>query len=68
MTKLKFLLASRKFWASLIGLILIIVKGFLPDFPLGEEEVTSVVYLLVSYILGTALEDGLSRTQIFKKS
>lgn len=60
--KLKQLLGSRKFWAALIGLVLVIVKAWQPDFPLAEEELTSVVYVLVAYILGTGIEDGLRKT------
>ncbi|HAF47950.1 MAG TPA: hypothetical protein DCL08_01760 [Anaerolineaceae bacterium] len=67
MEKLKLLLASRKFWAALIGLLLIILKAWKPDFPLAEEELTNIVYVLVAYIMGTGIEDGLSRTQVFKK-
>jgi hypothetical protein len=67
MEKLKLLLASRKFWATLIGLLLIILKAWKPDFPLAEEELTNIVYVLVAYIMGTGIEDGLSRTQVFKK-
>jgi len=62
MSKIKLLLASRKFWAALIGLFLIILKTFKPDFPLSEDQLTGVVYVLVAYILGTGIEDGLSRT------
>jgi len=62
MGKLKLLLASRKFWAALVGLVLIIVKGYYPDFPMDPEQLTSVVYVIVAYILGTGIEDGLSRT------
>jgi hypothetical protein len=66
MTKFKFLLASRKFWAALIGLCFVIIKAWKPDFPLAEEELTSVVYLMVAYILGTGIEDGLSRGALLK--
>ncbi len=59
MDKVKQLLGSRKFWAALIGLVLVIVKAWQPDFPLAEEQLTGVVYMLVAYILGTGLEDGL---------
>ncbi|MBW6465656.1 MAG: hypothetical protein K0B06_04045 [Brevefilum sp.] len=62
MEKFKLLLASRKFWAALFGLVLIIIKAFRPDFPLLEEQLTAVVYVLVAYILGTGIEDGLSRS------
>jgi len=59
MEKLKKLLASRKFWAALIGLVLVVLKAWQPEFPLEEEQLTGVVYVLVAYILGTGLEDGL---------
>ena len=58
MDKLKTLLASRKFWAALIGLALIILKGYRPDFPLTEDQLTGIVVVLVGYILGTAVEDS----------
>lgn len=61
MEKFKQLLGSRKFWAALIGLGLIILKAYRPDFPLGEDQLTTVVHVLVAYILGTGIEDGLSR-------
>jgi hypothetical protein len=59
MDKVKQLFGSRKFWAALIGLVLVIVKAWQPDFPLAEEQLTGVVYVLVAYILGTGIEDGL---------
>jgi len=59
--KLKFLLTSRKFWAALIGLTLLVVKAWQPDFPLEEEQLTAIVTVLVAYILGTGIEDGLAR-------
>ena len=63
MSKLKQLLGSRKFWAALIGLMLIILKVWKPDFPLDESQLTSVVYVLVAYILGTGIEDGLTQSK-----
>ncbi len=68
MTKFTQLLTSRKFWAALVGLALVIVKAWQPDFPVDEEQLTSVIYVLIAYILGTGIEDGLSRTQIIKKT
>ncbi len=61
MSKVKQLLGSRKFWAAVIGLALVILKTWKPDFPLAEEQLTAVIYVLVAYILGTGIEDGLSR-------
>jgi len=59
MDKLKALLASRKFWAALVGVVLVAVKAYRPDFPLTEEQLTNVVYVIIAYILGTAVETGM---------
>ena len=59
MEKFKLLLGSRKFWAAIVGLALMLVKAWKPEFPLEEEQLTGIVVLLVSFILGTAVEDGL---------
>jgi hypothetical protein len=56
--KLKALLSSRKFWAMIVGLALVVVKAFRPDFPLSEDQVIPIVALLVTYILGTAIDDA----------
>lgn len=56
--KLKMLLISRKFWAAWVGLVMVLVRTWRPDFPLSEEQVTGIVALLAAYILGTALEDA----------
>ena len=45
------LFKSRKFWAAFIGLIMMFVKELWPAFPLQEEQITNIVYLLVAYIL-----------------
>ena len=61
MDKFKILLGSRKFWAALVGLVLMVVKAWVPDFPLEAEPLSAILAMLAAYILGTALEDGLSR-------
>jgi hypothetical protein len=66
MSKLKYLLTSRKFWAAFVGLFLLTLKAWHPDFPITEEQLTDFVYLLIAYITGTALEDGLSRIKTTK--
>ena len=60
MEKLKFILKSRKFWAAIVGLVVVVIKTFRPDFPLNESQISDLVYVLAAYILGVALEDGLS--------
>ena len=59
------LLTSRKFWAALVGLGLITLKPFAPDFPLTDDqivtpvmEVIGMVSVLASYVMGTAIEDA----------
>ena len=54
--KFSTLLKSRKFWASVVGLGLIIVRGFDPNFPLAEADLTKIVFVIVAYVLGTGLE------------
>ena len=55
------LLKSRKFWAAVVGVIYSMIYLIWPDFPIPEESVIGVVGTVVSYILGVALEDGLSK-------
>ncbi len=57
MEKLKFLLGSRKFWAAMVTLVMMVVKAYNPNFPLSEEQLTTMIYLVMAYILGTAIED-----------
>lgn len=62
MGKLKLLLASRKFWAAIVGLVFVFIAEFVSEFPLSAEQVTNVVMVVVAYIIGTGIEDsGLAR-------
>lgn len=54
--KLYALLTSRKFYAALVGILMIIVENFAPEFPLTEEQVSNIVILLAAYILGAGIE------------
>ena len=56
--KLLGVLRSRKFWAALVGTLFVILNEFVPDFPLDAEQVTNVIYMLVAYIIGVAVEDA----------
>jgi hypothetical protein len=60
MEKIKLLLGSRKFWAALVGLTLMVLKAYQPNFPLETEPLAGILAVLAAYILGTALEDGLT--------
>ena len=58
MAKLVRVFRSRKFWAALIGTIFVVLNELVPEFPLDAEQVTSIVYMMVAYIIGTAIDDA----------
>jgi len=58
--KLLAVFRSRKFWAALIGTIFVVLDEFVPAFPLEAEQVTNVVYMLIAYIIGVAIDDGMN--------
>jgi len=49
---------SRKFWAALIGTLFVVLDELVPAFPLNAEQITNIVYMLVAYIIGVAIDDG----------
>lgn len=59
MAKWKVLLASRKFWAAVVGLAVLLVKTWYPDFPLEPDILSRLMTLIMAYIMGVAVEDGL---------
>ncbi len=62
MEKLKATLGSRKFWATVVGLL--VALGFLHYSESQQAELVSAVLTIVAavfYTLGVALEDGLSK-------
>ena len=61
MDKLLALLKSRKFWAAIVALGFIILKALRPDFPISQDQITELVWVLMAYILGTGLEDSRAR-------
>lgn len=54
-------LKSRKFWAAVVGVLYSFLAVYWPDFPVPEESITGVVTTLACYMIGVAVEDGLSR-------
>jgi hypothetical protein len=50
---------SRKFWAAVAALLLAILQGYMPDFPLEQAQFEQLVLVLAAYIVGTGIEDGL---------
>jgi hypothetical protein len=51
-------LKSRKFWALMIGAGIVVLRNYVPNFPLSDAQVTDVALLFIAYILGTGLEDA----------
>jgi len=49
---------SRKFWAAVIAAIVMVLDELVPGFPFTAEQVTNFVYVVMAYILGTAIEDA----------
>jgi hypothetical protein len=57
MAILREVVKSRKFWAAAIGLVMVFVKAYAPNFPVTEDQVMGIVGVLVAYIIGTGLEN-----------
>ena len=65
------LLKSRKFWAALIGLALIMIQPFAPNFPVSDPnaivdplvQLIGVAVVIGSYIVGTAIESAGNSTR-----
>ncbi len=57
-TKFQYLIKSRKFWAVVLAVLLMVGAAYIPSFPLTQSQVTNLVYVLIAYILGTAIEDS----------
>lgn len=56
-----YVLLSRKFWMSAIGLILILVTAWSQDpFP-TDAVVTAIMGVVAAFVGATALEDGMSK-------
>ena len=60
LNKLVQLLKSRKFWAAIAGLVVAI---FGERAGLTADQIAAAVATVITYIMGTALEDGLSRSR-----
>ena len=54
--KLGYVLRSRKFWAAVVGVFFVVIEAINPDFPISQDQLSNLVYLLVAYILGVAIE------------
>lgn len=55
---MKDLLQSRKFWAAIIALVVIIISAFLPSFGLDADQAAGYAIIIVAYIIGVAVDPG----------
>ena len=52
------LLTSRRFWTLALALLVFVVQSFVPSFHLDSEQAAALVILVVSYLLGVAVDPG----------
>lgn len=52
------LLTSRKFWITLIALVVIVLGQFFPGFDLDQEQAAGLAVIVVSYLLGVTYDPG----------
>lgn len=55
---MKGILASRKFWALVIGSIVLFSGLLLPNFHLNEEAAVGLIVVIAAYILGVGVDPG----------
>lgn len=55
---MKDLLVSRRFWALVIALAVILVAAFIPSFEMDTEEAVGLVVVMASYIIGVTVDPG----------
>ncbi len=50
-------LKSRRFWALVVGAAVIVLRNYVPNFPIDDAALQDFALMLVAYILGISLED-----------
>jgi len=55
---MKDILTSRKFWATLITLIVIVITSISPGFELDADQAAAFMIVIVSYVIGVAVDPG----------
>ena len=70
-------LTSRKFWAAIVGLALMLIKSVDPAFPIAEEQADMIIdpamqmialaMIITGYIVGQGLADSANGGNTTKK-
>lgn len=55
---MKDLLTSRKFWALILGLIVVLVSAISPAFNIDVDQGAGFAIIIISYIIGVAVDPG----------
>jgi len=55
---MKDLFTSRKFWATILLLVVTVIAAFTPGFYLDAEHGAGFAVIIVSYIIGVAVDPG----------
>ena len=55
---MKFLFTSRKFWMTVLALLVIIISAFVPSFSIDQERGAGLAVIVVSYVIGVAVDPG----------
>lgn len=55
---MKDLLTSRKFWAAIFALAVIVIGAFSPAFDLDTEQAAAFAVIIVAYVIGVAVDPG----------
>lgn len=55
---MKDLLISRKFWAAVLMVIVVILSAAIPSFEMDTEHAAGLAVVIVSYLVGVAVDPG----------
>lgn len=60
------LFVSRKFWAALIAIIIIVAQSVVPDFKLDESQLVDLMIIVSAYIIGVGIDPGSGMAGVLK--
>lgn len=55
---MKDLFVSRKFWVTLLAVIVLLISTFIPGFDLDTESAAGFAVVIVAYLIGVAIDPG----------
>lgn len=58
------LFTSRKFWVTLVALVVIIVQAFLPNFTINQDLLVDGMVVLAAYIVSLSIDPGMTGDKV----